>query len=255
MKNAKSPGGIGGGGVRPVRERRIVRTNHAQKILDRKKGLLTAKKEARSSSNAEERLGRNLFYLESSFCKAGGQGGWPPQWLLKEIKDDVLVLYGLERVRRPWTVWEAFERVDTRKKKLQLVARVNRLIGRARAVLPGESFLSKTVRAAIRGNAKAQCSLRDMVLTAGNPAELFCEYHQMEQEQCKREPLVCWLGEISHPMAKDFGIKIFETDEELKEEARREHKRDTNRERQRRLRLRKKIRLKSVTPGLTKYEG
>jgi hypothetical protein len=195
-----------------------------------------AKKEARR--NAEERLNRNLSHLES-FCKAGDALSWPPQWLLKEIRDDVLVLYRLERVKRPSPVWEAFEHVDRRKKKLQLELRVNDVIHRALAICPRQSELDKTVLHSMAGDAQAQRSLRDMVLNAENAAVLFWQYRELLEQQCRARPFIHWLVEIGHPMAEDFWGKLRSV-EWVKTENRLLRNRDAGRRRSRRWRAAKK---------------
>jgi hypothetical protein len=202
-----------------------------------------AKKEARR--NAEERLNRNLSHLES-FCNAGDPLSWPPQWLLKEITNDVHVLYMLERVKRPSPVWEAFEHVDKRKKKLQLELRVKDVIHRALAICFRQSELEKTVLDSMRGDAQAQRSLRNMILNAKNPAKLFWQYRELLEQQCRARPFIHWLVEIHHPMAEDFWGKLPSVEWE-KTERRLLRKRDAGRRRSRKWRkAKKKIRRNSV---------
>jgi len=97
--------------------------------------------------------------------------------------------------------------VDRRKKKLQLVLRVNDVIRRALAICPRQSKLDKTVLDSMTGDAQAQRSLRNMVLKAANPAELFWQYRELLEQQCRARPFKNWLEEIHHPMAEHFGRK------------------------------------------------
>ena len=131
-------------------------------------------------------------------------GYWPSHELLKEIEDDVIALAEPGRVRQICPVWKAFEQVDRRLPKLRLKKRVDNLISRARALLPGESELSKIVRLAETGNAMAQCSLRDMAMKPEKFAELFKAALQMQRLLCMAEPIARWIVRIGHPKAKDF---------------------------------------------------
>jgi hypothetical protein len=218
---------------------------------------------------AKERLERNLESL-SCYCRPGTEpeedvardgwadgllrgisgsykrGCWPSRELLREIENDVLVLALRTRKNPISPVWKAFEQVDKRMPKLRLKLRVENLIRRARDILSGESVLGKTLREAWAGNAQAQCSLRDMVLDTQKLAELLQADRQMVIQRCRAQPLVCWVIEIGHPMAKDLNniVELFGTVEEMKAEQRREKAR----ERVRRHRLGKKTSPKSVTP-------
>ena len=164
---------------------------------------------------------------------------WPPQWLLKEITNDVHVLYRLERVKRASPVWEAFEHVDKRKKKLQLKLRLNDVIHRALAICPRQSELDKTVLDSMRGDAQAQRSLRNMVLNAENPAEFFWQYRELLEQLCRARPFIHWLVEIRHPMAEDFWGKVPSV-EWVKTYDRLSRNRDAGRRRSRRWRAAKK---------------
>src|SRR5438105_64442 len=97
-------------------------------------------------SESRERLARNLTLL-SSCCQScvipqeNGEmhaivgskelGYWPSAELLWWIERDVFFLYFLERRKPIWPIWQAFEHVDWRMKKLELESRVTALLDRA----------------------------------------------------------------------------------------------------------------------------
>ena len=170
-------------------------------------------------------------------------GFWPSHDALREIQADVIFLAERGRVRQIFPEWKAFEQVDRRWTKLRLKLRVGNLISRARAMLPGESELSKVVRLTIAGNTKARCLLGDMIMNTEKLAELLKAERQMERKRCMAQPLARWTVSIEHPMAKDFVyIAGFEPiDIDL-------HRRFLQWDRVRCHRLNKKISLKSVAP-------
>jgi hypothetical protein len=185
------------------------------KILNRKKGTLTGGVDARVllRQQAKERLERNLKRL-SSFCQSGVDDtrDWPSRELLEDIRHDVEVLAGLERKRRFWPVWKAFEHVDKRMKKLQLESRVSDLIRRARNMLRSESELSKAIRDSFEGDEIAQCSLRDLVLQPKKLARLLSDDRRMVTKWCLAHPLMWWAIEIRHPVVEDLErVKSFLT--------------------------------------------
>src|SRR5262249_7614583 len=155
----------------------------------------------------------------------------------------------LERKRPIWPIWGAFEHVDRRMKKLQLVERVDDLIDRwlamRAAMLSIQSELSKAAR---EGTSKeTRRLLCDIDLGKRNLAELLLEDRRVVKKWYEAKPLVDWVVEIRHPLAKDVNniIEFFPTMEELKDM----HQRAKGRERSNRWRLRHKIRPKSVTPS------
>lgn len=271
VKNAKLQG-MGGrrrGGVTSARNPSLLRNQlEREKILNKKKGTLTKDGETRAlrRSQTRERLKRNLESL-ASYCQPGVTppddvardgwaaavlrifdskkfGCWPRRVLLREIEHDVLVLALLERRKPLFPVWKAFEQVDKRMKKLRLKSHVYDLICRARAVLPQESLLNKRLREAIAGDAQARCLLRDLGQEPQKLVELLRDDRQMVIQRCMAMPLVEWLIDIMHPMAKDFHniVELLSTVEEVKAL----RQRDKTRERVQLYRL-KKSRRKSVT--------
>jgi hypothetical protein len=201
----------------------------------------------------KERLERNLEALEF-YCQPGvrleddvtGDGWaakefsavfrirklccWPASELLTEIKDDVLFLYFLERNKPIWPIWDAFEHVDRRMKKLQLTSRVNDLIRRALArrstMLSIESELSK---AAKKGKSKETSRLLcDIDLGKRKLFELLLEDRLVVKQQRMALPLVDWVIAIRHPLAKVVHniVEFFPTVEELKTMRRREKTRE-----------------------------
>jgi hypothetical protein len=132
-------------------------------------------------------------------------GYWPSHELLREIQDDVCKLAASGRVRPIYSVWQAFEQLDRKMPKLRLKLRVDKLVSRARAMLPPtESELEKDVRLAKAGNTQAQCSLGDMAMTPEKLAKALRADQQIERELCMALPLAEWIVSIGHPFAKDF---------------------------------------------------
>ena len=76
---------------------------------------------------------------------------WPSRELLQEIDDDVIVLAVAGRKKPILPVWKAYEQVDRRMRKLRLKSRLNDLIRRARARVPGESELGLAPRSYLCG--------------------------------------------------------------------------------------------------------
>jgi hypothetical protein len=137
--------------------------------------------------------------------------------------------------------------------KIQLILRVDELIHRARSMLRGESKLSKAIRESMKGDAMAQCLLRDLVLKPKKFARLLSDDREMVTKWCLAYPLMRWAIEIRHPVVEDLPKvkKFLPTVEKVKAL----HRRENDSERQRRHRLRKKNSAEYRDTRLTSRRG
>ncbi len=186
--------------------------------------------------NSDHRLSHSSMRFMGSLFTHGFLGSfdlgfWPTHGLLRQIQADVTVLAERSGVGHGFPPWKTFKRVNRLYPKLRLKERVDRLIIRARAMVPDESELSEAVWSAQADGAMAQCEWRDRVMEPEKFAELL-QAHQQALRACwMAETLVGWLVEIGHPRAKDFGCT---------EDIRKSWKRRKGRARTRSCRQRKK---------------
>ena len=94
-------------------------------------------------------------------CQPQGRQTWPSAALLERIEHMVFSLYATESVKSPSPAWKCFRLLHRREQGLNIVVRIDSLVGRARHRLEkvGESMLSKLAR---QGGAEAGKLLRDI---------------------------------------------------------------------------------------------
>jgi hypothetical protein len=182
-------------------------------------------------------------------------GYWPSAELLRSIDQGVgfLALCDRKGSNSLELDWKVFKRLDKRLTHLQLDLKVNNLIGRAHDKIIRGTELAKAERAAMEGNAQAQCSFRAKWLTNHKLIELLSEYRQVVIQRYIAQPLVEWLFSIKHPKANDI-VELPTTVEELKGAQRRDRRRVRGRRRAWRYRQKKTL-PKKRHDSLTKIRG
>jgi hypothetical protein len=151
-----------------------------------------------------ERLDQHLQLLRCCCCD-DVEFFWPPGWLLGGIDECVMFLIELERKKRPWRAWKAFETLDKRRRSLRLVPRINSLVKRAiekRKEKCSESILEKALRRP--DSLGTQILLRDFVEQKGKFVDLLNDHDNRVMERMASWPLLHWVCGMDHPDAKNL---------------------------------------------------